>query len=78
MKHKSDPEIGKRAAEEILRKGCSISSEFRRLGLSLKSFYVWNNGTCCPDSTALQALARGGYDVVYILTGERNRDDTAD
>lgn len=73
MKHKTDPKIGRRAAEEILKKDCFVKSELQRLGLYRNSFYTWNSGECCPDARALQAMAECGYDVVYILTGQRTK-----
>lgn len=73
MKHKTDREIGKRAAEEILKRGGSVLDEMRELGLGRKSFYAWSSGECCPDARALQAMAQGGYDVVYILTGRKTK-----
>lgn len=64
-------EMGLRAAELMLKIDKPISKQLREMGLGLNIFYGWCNGICDPSGRALRALALAGYDVMYILLGER-------
>ena len=67
--------IGKRAAEAILQKiGGSPNMEYKlaELELSRQSVYQWEIGKHTPSAKALARLAHAGYDVHYILTGEKH------
>ncbi len=67
-------EIGMRAADEIRRTAygkCNDKEEAKRIGIRRKSFYDWDNGRSDPSTYNLQKMALAGYDVHYILTGER-------
>lgn len=68
MNHLADREIGTRAAALVRQRG-SPTEQLRLLGLNRKSVYAWENGDAVPSAHALQAMARHGYDVLYILTG---------
>lgn len=66
--------IGKRAAEAILKRIGSDSDyhkELDRLNLTRQSLNQWQNGKYTPSGKVLQRLAFAGYDVHWILTGER-------
>ena len=68
---KGDIGIGARAFELINARG-GITQEMRRLGLHRNKAYEWAAGKV-PGGRALQAMAYAGYDVLYILTGRRER-----
>lgn len=66
--------IGERAVKEIKKRarqnGVSMSKEAAKLSLTSTSLAHWReNGN--PSAYYLQQMALAGYDVVYILTGER-------
>ena len=75
MRKASDPDIGKRAAAEIRRRAYEEDTTFaaQRDALRIHSseFCRWECGVMKPGALALAAMARAGYDVHYILTGER-------
>ena len=66
-------EIGKRAFEEVVRVfGKNVDA---RLALGMKSkqlLYDWMDG-CAPSAKYLQRLHYAGADVIYILTGMKNK-----
>lgn len=71
---KADPNIGKRAAEEVFRHSTSsIEREMKALGSSASNFYIWDDGICVPSASAFQAMCRRGYDITYILIGKRSK-----
>jgi hypothetical protein len=74
-KHKGDLEIGKRAAEELLRKFPQLTEAqiSRRLGFDRKSLWFWKSGET-PSGFALQRMCFEGCDVKYILTGRREKE----
>lgn len=74
MKHTADRDIGLRAAELIRERGVRVKEQMRRLGLNRKSIHDWESGACVPSAYALQAMAYQGYDVVYVLTGQKGRN----
>lgn len=66
-------EIGKRAFEEVLRIFPSLVSAKNRLGISSNLLlYSWADGGA-PSAKYLQRLHYCGADVIYILTGKRNK-----
>lgn len=67
---KGDISIGARAFELINARG--VTKEMHRLGLHRNKAYEWAAGKV-PGGRALQAMAYAGYDVLYILTGRRER-----
>ena len=77
-KRKADIEVGKRAFEEInrifnLNKCGSITKVAKSIGCDKKTIYGWENGLT-PGTTYLIRLHHLGADVIYIMTGVRNRD----
>lgn len=77
MRHTIDREIGLRACEEMSKRAGPMgkTKEARRLGIDRKNIYGWASMDCVPSVYCLQALAEGGYDVTYILTGRRTTTD---
>lgn len=71
MKDAQAAAIGNRAAELMDRRGVSPKKECIALGLSKNMYYSWRDGICAPSAKALRAMALRGYDVMYILTGNR-------
>lgn len=65
-----DISIGARAFELISARG--VTSEMKRLGMHRNKAYEWAAGKV-PGGRALQAMALAGYDIIYILTGRRER-----
>ena len=66
--------IGKRAAEAILnrvRNHHSMEKELDRLQLTRQGFHQYETGKHIPSGKVLQRMALAGYDVHWILTGER-------
>lgn len=70
--------IGGRAAQEIenrvlnLKNGSGkLAKELKRIGIPYGVFYAWKNGKYDPSAFYLQVLHFAGYDVIYLLTGER-------
>ena len=67
---KGDIDIGARAFELINARG--VTREMHRLGMHRNKAYEWAAGKV-PSGRALQAMCLAGYDIVYILTGRRER-----
>lgn len=67
--------IGGRAANEIkkraIEKGIDIKQECEGLKTSQYTRRDWANGKKIPGGYLLAEMCRQGYDVIYILTGER-------
>lgn len=67
--------VGQRAYMEMQAKvseeGISISQECRNLGINSSTAQSWQKGRSNPSSYPLQQMALMGYDVIYILTGEK-------
>lgn len=64
--------VGQRAAQAIRERfpnGTKIQMEM--LGLNAGCIYDWKNGRANPTSYALAQMALAGYDIYWILTGER-------
>ena len=70
--------IGNRAYKAIKQRarenGISPSNEALKLGVSPKSLSDWKQNTN-PTAYYLQQMCLAGYDVVYILTGERSTNE---
>lgn len=68
-------EIGRRAAAEIRRTAAendtSITFELECCGLYRELLHRWEKKPYEPTGEKLKGLALAGYDVHYILTGER-------
>lgn len=67
-------DIGKRAAQAI-RAMChneevSYEVELRNLGIYRQTLFAWEKGKADPRADMLANMARNGYDIYYILTGE--------
>ena len=75
-KHKGELGIGKRAAEELLRKFPQLTEAqiCRRLGFDRKSLWFWKSGET-PSGFALQRMCFEGCDIKYILTGRRSGNE---
>lgn len=70
--------IGNRAYKEIEKRarknGIKPSSEAAKLGIHSGILSIWKrNGN--PSAYFLQQMALAGYDVIYILTGERSNNE---
>lgn len=70
---KRDPSIGYRAYEEVLRLFPSIKQGALAIGSGKNVVYDWNFGTS-PTAFHLARLYKLGADVIYILTGKRNKE----
>ncbi len=66
--------IGNRAAEEIkkqaMKNGTSLHKEGAKIGVASTILTSWKRNTN-PSAYFLQQMALAGYDVIYILTGEK-------
>jgi transcriptional regulator with XRE-family HTH domain len=65
--------IGERLREERDRLGFNQTAFARLAEASKNSLWNWENGRGSPTATALSALSEAGADVLYILTGRRER-----
>lgn len=69
--------IGQRAVESIKdrakQNGRSENLERISLDITESTFKGWRKGHCDPSAYYLQQLALNGYDVMYILTGQRHK-----
>ena len=71
---KAQIEIGYRTFEEVLRVFGKIKDAELLLGTKSHGLvYEWMNGVA-PSAKYLQRLHYCGADVIYILTGVRNRE----
>jgi hypothetical protein len=67
-------EIGVRAAKEIYnRQDCEhgIDDLLDEIELTKTSLWQYRTGKYTPSGVILRRMALAGYDVIYILTGER-------
>lgn len=68
--------IGDRIRDERERLGYT-QQEFAHLaGASKNSQFLWEKGSAFPNAKVLEAWARAGADVLYILTAERGQPTT--
>ena len=77
-KRKADIEVGKRAFEELdrifnLSKYGGIIKAAKSIGCDKKTIYGWENGVT-PETIYLIRLHYLGADVIYIMTGVRDRN----
>lgn len=79
MKRKGDIRIGKRMIEEIYRlfPGLTLREIANRLGFNRKQIYEWQGGKTPGGYYLAKILAYGG-DVIYILSGKRQPQESAD
>lgn len=68
--------IGNRAFKELKNRarenGISVTNEALKLGITGHSLADWKHGKGNPSAYYLQQMALAGYDVVYILSGQRS------
>lgn len=73
----SDSKIGRRAAEELLRifreEDITMTAAYDEISVPSSCFWRWQHGTAAPRAQTLANMHRAGYDVLYILTGERSQ-----
>ena len=67
--------IGTRAYKEIskraFKKGIAPYKQAEEIKVSSTMLTTWHRGKLNPSGRVLQKMALAGYDVMYILTGER-------
>ncbi|AZU56389.1 helix-turn-helix transcriptional regulator [Ralstonia pseudosolanacearum] len=69
--------LGERLTEERKRKGLN-QTEFGALGgVSVKTQVLYEKSERAPDANYLMALAEGGIDVLYVLTGKHSAAELA-
>lgn len=80
MDRGTDYNIARRTAEEVNRllfeKDISMTDFVKRSGILRSRIYGWMNGAYSPNALSLAKLHAQGVDVLYIITGKRER--TAD
>ena len=68
--------IGKRAAYAIrgrcVQERTRLFRELGKLDIPYTNFNSWEGGKNAPNAYYLQKLALAGYDVFWILTGEKH------
>lgn len=72
--------IGERAVQEIRRHAGTpnvrnIRKELAKLDIPDSSYRGWRNGETSPSAFYLAKMAIAGYDVLWILTGEKREDE---
>ena len=77
-KRKVDIEVGKRTFEELdrifnLSKYGGITKAAKSIGCDKKAIYGWESGVT-PETIYLIRLHYLGADVIYIMTGVRDRN----
>ena len=66
--------IGQRVAQAIReRTNRKVKPELVRMDVCLCNFYDWEKGKTNPSAYVLQQMALSGYDIYWILTGERKK-----
>ena len=72
MKHKA---YASRAVELINRrcaeKGWTLTKVLDEVNIPYGTFRDWSMGKYNPTAIGLESMALAGYDVIYILTGEK-------
>lgn len=66
--------IGFRAAKEIYNRQDSehdLLTVLNEINLRRESLWSWHKGKADPSAYRLREMALAGYDINYILTGER-------
>ncbi len=64
--------LGERLREERERLGLSQPKFAAIAGTTKQTLFSWEVGKTAPDGFQIAALAKGGVDVLYVLTGERD------
>jgi transcriptional regulator with XRE-family HTH domain len=64
-------DLGARLREERNRHGMSQLQFAEAVGASKNTVIAWEKGTTSPNGVQLSVLADQGFDVLYILTGQR-------
>lgn len=67
-------EMGRRAQELLLKVDKPVYQQLLDMGLGKNNNYAWANGVSAPSAKVLRKMALAGYDVMYILTGERSKE----
>lgn len=71
-------EIGLRAARAIREmlevNGTTLAFELDCLNLPHSRFWKYEHGRFNPSAEVLSSMAKLGYDIHYILTGERRKN----
>jgi transcriptional regulator with XRE-family HTH domain len=63
--------IGERLREERARLGMNQPQFAAIAGTTKQTLFSWESGKTAPDAGQIAALAHGGVDVLYVITGER-------
>ena len=61
-----------RAIKECVNYG-KVKPELERLQIPLRSYYNWKNNNYNPQIYHLTQMALSGYDIFWILTGQREK-----
>lgn len=64
--------LGARLREERERLGLSQPRLGELLGVTKQTVFSWESGRTAPDGFHLMALADAGFDVAWVVTGERD------
>ena len=68
--------IGERAAQAIRERakqnGKHVIETAEEVFVSKRVLWAWQTGYCDPRAYLLQEMAFAGYDIYWILTGEKN------
>lgn len=64
-------DIGRRLAEERAAREMTQTQAADIAGVTRKTVFGYESGQRAPDGAALAAWAGAGFDVLYILTGQR-------
>lgn len=73
--YKTDPSMSTRLAEEIWRSQYSNKQLAYKIGCNPATVSYWLSGGGIPHAYYLARFHKIGFDVIYILTGERTRND---
>jgi transcriptional regulator with XRE-family HTH domain len=65
--------LGARLREERERLGLSQPAYAAIASTTKQTLFSWETGKTAPDGFQLAALADGGTDVLYVVTGERSQ-----
>ena len=64
--------VGARLKEERERLEWSQAALAEAAGASRRAVVAWESGATVPGADSLAALAKHGYDVLYIVVGQRS------
>ena len=59
--------------DNAIGSGYTVSQELKALGVSRQLFFRWKSGGL-PSAMALRQMARRGYDIHFILLGNKTGD----